>query len=77
MPAAEREWLSVSAAAKRAGVAQSVVRAAVNAGKLPMFAKPGESRRRCVAAISAADVDAWVRSQPRATFGADGIEVDA
>lgn len=75
MPAAERAWLSVAAAARRAGVAQSEVRAAVNAGELPMYAKPGERRRRDVAAISAADVDAWMRSQPRATFGADGIGV--
>lgn len=69
----ERGWLSVNAAASYVGLSPDVLRRAIAAGDLPAYAKPATYRRgtgeRQRALVSVADVDAWVRSQPRVTYG--------
>ena len=65
----ERGWLPVYRAAEYVGVRADAVRAAVNAGELPAYRRRTSSARADTVLISVADLDAWVRSWPAATFG--------
>lgn len=67
-----RGWVTLKEGAAYVGVAPDLLRRAIAAGELAAYVKPmtrrstGERRRYL---LSVADIDAWVRSQPRATFG--------
>ena len=67
-----RGWVTVTEGAAYVGVAPDLLRRAIAAGELAAYVKPltrrstGERRRYLIAVT---DIDAWIRSQPRATFG--------
>ena len=69
----ERGWLPLAAAASYVGLNPDVLRRAIAAGDLPAYEKPATYRRgtgeRQRALVSVSDLDAWVRSMPRVTFG--------
>lgn len=66
----ERGWLSVVEAAQYVGVAQQVIRGAIDAHELRAYRKPQTDKRtkgqRRYLKISVRDLDAWVRSWPSA-----------
>ena len=67
---AARSWLSLSAAARYAGVGRDTLRAAVSRGELPA-ARLTDSRRAQFH-ISKADIDAWMQSHQRGPYVWDG-----
>ena len=70
----ERGWLPLVGAASYVGLSPNVLRRAIAAGELPAYVKPVTvegrgSGKSTYVLVSVADIDAWVRSLPRATFG--------
>ena len=67
---AERGWLDLRSAARYVGVGTELVRRAIAAGDLPAYEKPAVCRggTRVYLKVCREDLDAWVRSWPRAPY---------
>lgn len=68
--AVERGWLDLRSAAHYVGVGTELVRRAIAAGDLPAYEKPATyaTGTRVYLKVCRDDLDAWVRSWPRAAY---------